>query len=203
MSNIPTLFVDSVNKLVGIGTSEPRSTLDIVGNVWINNGPIESYFGVKAIGGNDVYEVSGYKVHAFTTSGTLTVRTQLSIDILLVGGGGGGGCDNAGGGGAGGVMVEPENVCGLGYVFDPYTNIFYPEHNKNTVENLKHIKKIESFKKRRNILLNSTDKYVTIDYPHVTPEKRQEWLNYRQALRDLPSVTTDPENPSWPTPPTR
>lgn len=100
------------------------------------------------------------------------------------------------------VIVEPENVCGLGYVFDPDTNIFYPEHDKNTVENLKHIKKIESFKKRRNILLNSTDKYVTIDYPHATPEKRQEWLNYRQALRDLPSVTTDPENPIWPTPPT-
>jgi len=101
------------------------------------------------------------------------------------------------------VMVEPENVCGLGYVFDPDTNIFYPEHNKNTVENLKHNKKIESFKKRRNILLNSTDKYVTVDYPHTTPEKRQAWLNYRKALRDLPSVTTDPENPNWPTPPTR
>lgn len=27
------------------------------------------------------------------------------------------------------------------------------------------------------------------------------WAEYRQALRDLPENTTDPENPVWPTPP--
>ena len=27
------------------------------------------------------------------------------------------------------------------------------------------------------------------------------WAVYRQALRDLPSNTTDPRNPVWPTPP--
>ncbi len=27
------------------------------------------------------------------------------------------------------------------------------------------------------------------------------WKTYRQALRDLPSNTSDPDNPTWPTPP--
>ena len=27
------------------------------------------------------------------------------------------------------------------------------------------------------------------------------WAEYRQALRDLPENTVDPENPVWPTPP--
>ena len=55
---------------------------------------------------------------------------------------------------------------------------------------------------RRNKLLDQSDKYIVADYPHATPEKKQEWLDYRQALRDLPSVTEDPLNPVWPTIPT-
>jgi hypothetical protein len=55
---------------------------------------------------------------------------------------------------------------------------------------------------KRNTVLDQSDKYATIDYPHATPEKKQEWLDYRQALRDLPSVTEDPANPVWPTAPT-
>jgi hypothetical protein len=35
-----------------------------------------------------------------------------------------------------------------------------------------------------------------------TPEIRQAWLEYRQALRDLPTVTEDPANPVWPVAPT-
>jgi hypothetical protein len=59
-----------------------------------------------------------------------------------------------------------------------------------------------SLRKRRNKLLDQSDKYIVADYPHATPEKKQEWLDYRQALRDLPSVTEDPLNPVWPTIPT-
>ena len=54
---------------------------------------------------------------------------------------------------------------------------------------------------KRNTLLEQTDKYIVADYPHPTPEKKQEWLDYRQALRDLPSNTEDPANPVWPVPP--
>ena len=54
----------------------------------------------------------------------------------------------------------------------------------------------------RDKLLQETDKYALPDWPHPTPEARQAWLDYRQALRDLPSVTEDPANPVWPAQPT-
>lgn len=53
----------------------------------------------------------------------------------------------------------------------------------------------------RDELLAKTDYLVMSDYPHETPEIRQAWIDYRQALRDLPANTEDPENPVWPTPP--
>ena len=58
-----------------------------------------------------------------------------------------------------------------------------------------------TLRKQRNRFLDETDKYIVADYPHTTPEKKQEWLDYRQALRDLPTVTEDPANPVWPVPP--
>jgi hypothetical protein len=61
---------------------------------------------------------------------------------------------------------------------------------------------LEELRTKRNTLLAQTDYVATIDYPHATPEKKQEWLDYRQALRDLPTVTEDPANPVWPTAPT-
>jgi hypothetical protein len=61
---------------------------------------------------------------------------------------------------------------------------------------------LKNIRYQRNILLDKTDKYVTIpDWPHPTEEVKQAWLDYRQSLRDLPANTTDPENPVWPSPP--
>lgn len=37
----------------------------------------------------------------------------------------------------------------------------------------------------RNDLLQKSDIYVLPDFPHATPEIRQEWIQYRQALRDI------------------
>jgi hypothetical protein len=54
----------------------------------------------------------------------------------------------------------------------------------------------------RNKRIAQTDYLAIPDFPHATEEVRQAWLDYRQALRDLPANTTDPENPVWPTPPT-
>ena len=50
----------------------------------------------------------------------------------------------------------------------------------------------------RNKRIAQTDYLAIPDYPHATEEVKQAWLDYRQALRDLPSNTTDPENPVWP-----
>ena len=58
----------------------------------------------------------------------------------------------------------------------------------------------EELRKWRNMKLNECDWTMGNDSP-ISPEKMQEWRTYRQALRDLPSITEDPENPIWPTPP--
>jgi hypothetical protein len=63
-----------------------------------------------AIGGAETtIDVGGvnYRVHTFTTPGTLTVFKSVSVDYLVVAGGGGGGRTNraGGGGGAGGVRT--------------------------------------------------------------------------------------------------
>lgn len=37
----------------------------------------------------------------------------------------------------------------------------------------------------RNDLLQKSDIYVLPDFPHATPEARENWIQYRQALRDI------------------
>jgi hypothetical protein len=94
----------------------------------------------------------------------------------------------------------------------PYTyeNILFPEgYEKPSKEAYdeafpRHLK-IELFKEfrlERNKRLAKTDYLFTSDYPHASDEVKQRWLDYRQALRDLPANTEDPENPVWPTIPT-
>ena len=56
----------------------------------------------------------------------------------------------------------------------------------------------EELREERNKRIAQTDYLFTSDYPHATEEVKQVWLDYRQALRDLPANTTDPENPVWP-----
>lgn len=62
--------------------------------------------------------------------------------------------------------------------------------------------KVREMRAMRDALLDKTDKYTIPDWPHPTQEVRQAWFDYRQALRDLPANTEDPENPVWPTAPT-
>jgi hypothetical protein len=96
---------------LGIGTSEPKATLDIRGDVMIDGYRLTSMYPGFASGGDDVYDVDGYRIHAFTNSGTFTVPGKnISADVLVVGGGGGGGQDNAGGGGAGGLIFKPHHT---------------------------------------------------------------------------------------------
>tara|TARA_B100001094_G_scaffold122537_1_gene118239 strand:+ start:112 stop:483 length:372 start_codon:yes stop_codon:yes gene_type:complete len=60
----------------------------------------------------------------------------------------------------------------------------------------------------RNVLLNDTDKYMVSDFPHSSETVKQQWVTYRQSLRDLPS-NSEPKldsnmeliNITWPTPP--
>ena len=52
----------------------------------------------------------------------------------------------------------------------------------------------------RNELLKLSDWTQSTDSP-LTDAKKTEWATYRQALRDLPSTTTDFANPVWPSQP--
>ena len=60
---------------------------------------------------------------------------------------------------------------------------------------------LKELRKERDTLLTQTDKYVIPDWPHASVETANAWVTYRQALRDLPSVTEDPANPVWPVQP--
>lgn len=55
---------------------------------------------------------------------------------------------------------------------------------------------------RTNILNDIDQVYCNAErWSSMTPEKQQEWANYKQALRDFPE-TCDPGNPVWPEKPT-
>lgn len=57
---------------------------------------------------------------------------------------------------------------------------------------------MKNLRSERNRLLMETDKYAIPDFPHVSDEIKQAWLDYRQALRNLPANTDDPKTPIWP-----
>lgn len=49
----------------------------------------------------------------------------------------------------------------------------------------------------RNALLRESDWSMLTDAP-LTDEQRDEWVVYRQALRDVPQTQDDPNNVVWP-----
>ena len=55
----------------------------------------------------------------------------------------------------------------------------------------------ENLRRIRNQRLAEVDWVFSTDY-QIDDESYQQWLTYRKALRDLPSLTEDPENPVWP-----
>lgn len=59
---------------------------------------------------------------------------------------------------------------------------------------------LNEIREKRNKLLIATDWTQNNDSP-LTEEKKIEWRIYRQLLRDLPTNTTDPTNPTWPSKP--
>jgi hypothetical protein len=89
--------------------------------------------------------------------------------------------------------------------------IWYDERNslpKPTLEELTEkwneyvaAQPLKELRTKRNTLLEQTDRYATLDYPHSNLAVQQTWFDYRQALRDLPTVTEDPANPVWPVQP--
>ena len=46
----------------------------------------------------------------------------------------------------------------------------------------------DKLREERNALLDKSDKYVTQDYPHLLQKDLQDWVDYRRALRNLPTT---------------
>ena len=57
-----------------------------------------------------------------------------------------------------------------------------------------------SLRQKRDIILRKSDWVVSVSDLTLSPEEFEAWKVYRQALRDLPANTIDPENPPWPEP---
>ena len=65
------------------------------------------------------------------------------------------------------------------------------------VKELEAAQPLAYLREERNELLKETDYIMVSDYPHTN---KQAWLDYRQALRDLPK-TADLSNVEYPTKP--
>ena len=67
------------------------------------------------------------------------------------------------------------------------------------------LEQLKALRQRRNQLLVETDwvtlKAIDDSNDGLGIQLPQVWMDYRQALRDLPANTTDPANPVWPTKP--
>ena len=113
-----------------VSTSDPTITTNPtsgVGHMWINKTSGEQYILIDATAGaNEWYNVGdgfdavaplsatggtitqdaagSYNIHTFTSSGTFSVASTITVEYLVIAGGGGGGVSNGGGagGGAGG-----------------------------------------------------------------------------------------------------
>lgn len=71
------------------------------------------------------------------------------------------------------------------------------ESEKPTIKNILGFQKLRY---ERDLKLSETDWVVTKSSETGVAES-DAWKTYRQALRDLPSNTDDPFNPTWPTEP--
>ena len=68
-------------------------------------------------------------------------------------------------------------------------------YNENEI-----VQKWEEIRNIRNKLLFESDWTQIGDFDMCIPNK-QDWIEYRQILRDIPEVQTNPFDITWPTPP--
>lgn len=68
------------------------------------------------------------------------------------------------------------------------------------IQTLTEEQKYEFIRYERNKRLQFCD-WTDLPNTPLTPEKKSEWLNYRQELRDLPKNIVDIDNINWPSSP--
>jgi hypothetical protein len=79
---------------------------------------------------------------------------------------------------------------------DGYTKPAKKEYDEAFTRHL-NITLFKELRQERNKRLAEVDWVFSEDYS-IDDDSYQQWLTYRKALRDLPSLTEDPENPVWP-----
>jgi hypothetical protein len=106
--------------IVTNGTTAQRPASPTAGMVRYNTtkSSIEYYNGVWAevattaliASGGTVSTITGYKIHTFTSSGSLVVSQGCTAEILIVASGGNGATSGGGGGGGGGILYNPSKL---------------------------------------------------------------------------------------------
>jgi len=99
-SGTSQLYVNDTTGNVGIGTTNPGSTLEINGTFHVKTKTTFS-----ATGGT-ITTSGGYTIHTFTENGTFTPNVAGTVEVLVVAGGGAGGGWVGAGGGAGGFRTN-------------------------------------------------------------------------------------------------
>jgi len=92
-------------------------------------------------------------------------------------------------------FTGPDGSCNVhaGWKYTTESGFFNP--NEPTNSDL-----FKILRETRDLLLNQSD-WTRMDDNQLSSDKKAEWATYRQALRDLPSNTADPANPTYPTKP--
>jgi hypothetical protein len=98
----------------------------------------------------------------------------------------------------GDVVAIPNEIAGPGWTFAYATGVFTNPHTPSAeAQAVEDWKILRHFRDRRLTISDWTQAAdVALDDTTVTA-----WQTYRQALRDLPALTVDPANPSWPSSP--
>jgi len=94
------------------------------------------------------------------------------------------------------VIAVPSDTASIGWLYsnDTFTDPNAPSLAEQTTEAWVLLRRF------RNSRLTMSDWTQANDTPLNTVQVSA-WAVYRQALRDLPANTVDPENPVWPTEP--
>lgn len=92
-----------------------------------------------------------------------------------------------------GIEVAPRHDGEIGWKLNGSNEWEQPSRTLWTAE--------QKVRNMRNFRLKQSDKYAYPDYP-LTPEKRIEWTEYRQQLRDIPTQAGFPDTVVWPIKPT-
>ena len=91
------------------------------------------------------------------------------------------------------------------YVLGRYSRQLYRIENGEAVKkgNAPEIERelsLTTLRQKRDKLLAGSDWTQLPDSP-LTNRQKKRWAKFRQALRDLPQTTGDPQTPKWPTKP--